>query len=72
VIQETSVLRAHVGDRLIINAHRVRGVAWDAEIIAVLGEDGGPPFVVRWLDSRHVTRVMPGPDAHVEPLEPLP
>ena len=72
MIQETSVLRAQVGDRLIINAHRVRGVAWDAEIIAVLGEDGGPPFVVRWLDSRRVTCVMPGPDAHVEPLEPLP
>jgi hypothetical protein len=69
---ETPALRAEVGDRLIISAHRVRGLAHEAEILAVLGEDGGPPFVVRWFESRRVSCVCPGPDAAVQPTEPLP
>ena len=62
-------LRAEAGDRLVVNPDPVRGRAWDAEIIAVLGEDGRPPFVVRWFDSRRITLVVPGPDARVVPLE---
>lgn len=62
-------LRAEAGDRLVVNPDPVRGCAWEGEIIAVLGEDGRPPYVVRWLDSRRTTVVVPGPDARVEPLE---
>jgi len=71
VITAPPRLRAAAGDRLVVNPDPVRGRAWDGEIIAVLGEDGRPPFVVRWLDSRRITVVVPGPDARVEPLEPV-
>jgi hypothetical protein len=32
----------------------------------VLGEDGGPPYVVRWSDDGHVSRTFPGSDAVVQ------
>jgi hypothetical protein len=36
----------------------------------VLGDDGAPPFVVRWQDDGHVSRLYPGSDAYVEQLHP--
>jgi hypothetical protein len=72
VITAPSALRAQPGDRLVVDPNPVRGVGWDGEIVAALGRDGRPPFVVRWFDSRRITFVVPGPDARVEPLEPLP
>jgi hypothetical protein len=41
----------------------------DAEILEVRGEDGGPPYVVRWEDSGHEALVFPGPDATVQHFE---
>ncbi|MEX2420601.1 MAG: DUF1918 domain-containing protein, partial [Actinomycetota bacterium] len=38
----------------------------DGEILEVLGEAGGPPYVVRWSDDGHVSRIFPGSDAYVE------
>jgi hypothetical protein len=35
----------------------------------VHGDNGGPPFMVRWQDSGHEALVFPGPDAHVEATE---
>ena len=65
----TSTLRASVGDRLVIRGHRVGDVQRDGEIIEVLGEDGAPPYLVRWGDDEHVSRAYPGSDAYVEHLE---
>ena len=62
----TSTLRASVGDRLVIRGHHVGGVQRDGEIIDVLGEDGAPPYLVRWSDDEHVSRAYPGSDAYVE------
>jgi hypothetical protein len=72
VIQRTSPVSAQVGDRLVVGAHLLRGVAFDGEIVAVLGADGRPPYAVRWFASRRVTLMVPGPDARVAPLEPVP
>lgn len=36
----------------------------EGEILEVQGENGAPPFVVRWSDG-HEGLVYPGPDAHV-------
>jgi hypothetical protein len=41
----------------------------DAEILEVLGEEGGPPYLVRWTDDGHVSRIFPGSDAFVERVE---
>ncbi len=41
-------------------------VVRDAEILEVHGDDGAPPYVVRWSDDGHEGLVFPGPDAFVE------
>lgn len=61
-----SRLCAREGDRLVIHGHHVGEAQRDGEILEVLGEDGAPPYVVRWTDDGHVSRVFPGSDAFVE------
>lgn len=62
----TSSLRASVGDRLVIRGHRVGDVQRDGEILEVLGEDGAPPYLVRWSDDGHVSRAYPSSDAYAD------
>ena len=64
----SSTLRARPGDRLVIRAHHSGEANYDGEILEVLGENGAPPFVVRW-DDGHVSRLYPGSDAHVQSFE---
>jgi Domain of unknown function (DUF1918) len=64
-----SVLRARPGDRLVIWAHHTGEAEHDGEILEVLGDDGAPPFVVRWEDDGHVSRLYPGTDAYVQSFE---
>jgi hypothetical protein len=65
-------VRVQPGDRLVIRGHHVGESLRDGEILEVLGEDGGPPFLVRWTDDGHVSRVYPGSDAFVEHFETHP
>jgi hypothetical protein len=58
--------RARVGDRLVIHGHHEGEPKRDAEVLEVLGPDGGPPFRVRWQDDGHESIYYPGSDAHVE------
>jgi uncharacterized protein DUF1918 len=64
--QSWSSLRAAPGDRLIIREHHAGEPGRDAEILEVLGDDGRPPYVVRWEDDGRVSRFYPGSDATVE------
>lgn len=59
-------LRASPGDRLVIRGHQLGRPDRDAEILEVLGEDGRPPFRVRWSETGRVALLFPGPDAAVE------
>lgn len=59
-------MRASVGDRLVIKSHSLGRPVRDAEILEVLGKDGGPPYRVRWSDSGRESVLYPGPDAAVE------
>jgi hypothetical protein len=59
-------MRAMVGDTLHIRGRVVGQGEQVAEIIEVLGADGGPPYRVRYGDD-HETLVYPGPDAILEP-----
>ncbi|HEY7629981.1 MAG TPA: DUF1918 domain-containing protein [Thermoleophilaceae bacterium] len=61
-----SVLRASPGDRLVIRGHHVGELPRDAEVLEVLGENGSPPFLVRWEDDGRVSRFYPSSDAYVE------
>lgn len=45
-------MRATVGDRLVVRGHHVGEPDRDAEILEVRGEDGQPPYLVRWDDGR--------------------
>ena len=60
------LMRAKVGDRLVIKGHKVGNPDKDAEILEVRGADGGPPYLVRWSEDGHEALVFPGSDAVVE------
>lgn len=59
-------LHARPGDHLIIRRHQVGQPDREAEILEVKGEDGLPPFIVRWSDDGRVGYVLPGSDAFVQ------
>lgn len=62
-------MRASAGDRLIIKGHHLSEPDRDAEIIEVRGEDGAPPWVIRWSDTGHEVLFAPGPDAQIGHFE---
>ncbi len=62
------MLHAKVGDRLVIESNRVDSPRKTGEILEVQGDEGGPPFVVRWSDG-HEGLTYPGADAHVVPRQ---
>lgn len=61
-----SVLRASPGDRLVVRGHHVGEPERDAEVLEVLGDDGAPPYLVRWEDDGHVSRIYPSSDIYIE------
>jgi hypothetical protein len=61
-------MQARVGDRIIVEGRSVGNARRDGEVIEVRGDDGAPPYVVRWSDG-HEGLTFPGPDAHVVPKE---
>lgn len=63
-----SDLRAAPGDRLVVKGHHTGEPEADSEIIEVLGEDGAPPYYVRWEDGRE-SRVYPGSDVYIQHFE---
>jgi uncharacterized protein DUF1918 len=60
------VLRAEVGDTLIIDAGGLAGIPRTGEIVAVTSPDGSPPYRVRWLAGEYESVIFPGPGARVE------
>ena len=65
-------MRAAVGDRIVVPGLHLREAVRDGVILEVHGEDGGPPYVVRWSDTGHVSTYFPGPDAHITHHEASP
>lgn len=57
-------MHASVGDRLVVESNKVDSPRREGEILEVRGENGGPPYLVRWSDG-HEGLTYPGPDAHV-------
>ncbi len=62
-------MQAVRGDRIIIKGHHVGDAERDCEVLEARGDNGGPPYFVRWEDSGHETLFFPGPDATVEHFE---
>jgi hypothetical protein len=62
-------MRASVGDRIVIRGHHIGEPDRGGEVLEVRGEEGGPPYLVRWDDSDHRVLFFPGPDAVIEHFE---
>ncbi len=61
-------MKACAGDRLVISGHRVGEPKRVGQIEEVRGDDGGPPYRVRWDEDGHTTLLFPGPDCTIEPM----
>lgn len=62
-------MRASVGERILIRGTTVEAPDRHGEIVEVRGDDGAPPYLVRF-DDGHETLVFPGSDATVEHQTP--
>ena len=62
--EEVDGMKAVVGGLLRIKGHHIGEPDRDAEILEVRGDDGGPPFLVRWEDGQ-VGLMFPESDAEV-------
>jgi hypothetical protein len=59
------MMRANTGDELVIKGHHVGDADRQAVILEVHGEDGAPPYRVRWSDG-HESVFFPSSDTLVE------
>lgn len=59
-------MQAKVGDRLVVESNTAEVHRREGQVLEVHGDDGAPPYLVRWADD-HEGLVYPGPDAHVVP-----
>jgi Domain of unknown function (DUF1918) len=60
-------MQATAGDRLVVHGHQVGDSDRRGEILQVHGEDGAPPYLVRWSDGRQSV-FFPSSDTTVEHL----
>jgi hypothetical protein len=58
-------VEARVGDKIRIRGHRIGEPDRDAVILEVRGEEGGPPYIVRWGDTGRESFFYPGADAEI-------
>lgn len=63
-------MKTTAGDRIVIHGHKVGEHDRDGEILEVRGDDGGPPYLVRWDDDGHESIIYPGTDAYIQHFEP--
>lgn len=57
-------MRAQVGERLLFHGKKVGSADHAGAVLEVRGEDGGPPYLVRF-DDGHEGLVFPGTDCQV-------
>ncbi len=59
-------MHAVVGDRVVVAGAKLGAPVRDGEIVEVHGQNGEPPFVVRWSDTGRESLFFPGPDSHID------
>ena len=57
-------MKAQVGERLLFHGQRVGSADHSGAVIEVRGQDGAPPYLVRF-DDGHEGLVFPGTDCQV-------
>jgi hypothetical protein len=58
-----AVMRANVGDLLVVPGRESRV----GQVIRVIGQDGAPPYVVKWQSDGHIAMVTPSQYARIVP-----
>ncbi|MET9376940.1 DUF1918 domain-containing protein [Streptomyces sp. NPDC003035] len=58
-------MQATVGDKLLVHGRTVGQHDRTAEVLQVLGENGSPPYRVKFDDDGHEALMSPGPDTVV-------
>jgi hypothetical protein len=60
-------MRAAIGDKVVVRSRHIgaRDRSRTAIILAVEGDGGGPPYLVRWEDG-HESTFVPAPGAEIE------
>jgi len=58
------MMRAKVGDHLVVEGRTDHTPRREGEVVEVRGENGAPPYLVKWSDG-HEGLMYPGADAHV-------
>jgi hypothetical protein len=61
-------MHAEIGDELIIEGHRVGEPRRTGKVEEVRGQNGGPPYRVRWDDTGRSTLMFPGSDCHIKQI----
>jgi Domain of unknown function (DUF1918) len=60
-----TVVKAKVGDKIVVTGHHLGEPDRDAVVLEVRGADGEPPYRVRWSEDGHEGLFFPGTDASV-------
>lgn len=58
-------MKAAAGDRIVLPGRHVGDAVRTGHVVDVQGDDGAPPYVVRW-DDGHEAVCCPGPEARIE------
>ncbi|MFS2240906.1 DUF1918 domain-containing protein [Microbacterium sp. OR16] len=64
-------MRAAAGSRIVIHGAHVDRAERRGEVVETRGEDGGPPYLVRFDDGSE-SLLFPGPDCELEHAHPEP
>jgi hypothetical protein len=65
-------MQAQVHDHIVVLSRRQGDTNRDGEILEVRGDDGRPPYLVRWSDTGHEGLFFPEAGAVVRPAGPDP
>ena len=63
--KDVAVMRASVGDVLVAAGSDARS----GVVIDVVGKNGAPPYVVRWLSDGHIAMVTPDQYSRIVPAQ---
>ncbi|GGR43950.1 DUF1918 domain-containing protein [Streptomyces roseolus] len=58
-------MQARVGDKLLVHGRTVGQHDRTAQVLEVKGENGAPPYKVKFDDDGHEALMSPGPDTVV-------
>lgn len=56
-------MRANVGDVLVLSGHEEP----DGLVIGVIGKNGAPPYVIKWLSDGHIAMMTPDQYSRITP-----